>query len=392
MGERFETITCKLTPTRSELLKMIRRFSSRRARLDHSFLNDRLTDALAYDRIAGYFSSSLIEVAGEAIDSVQGRIRIICNSSLEPSDILTAKAAQMAVRRSWCASQPELLLAGTGEQKARERFKLLYEQLRSGKFEVRVLPDSAFGLIHGKAGVITLKDGSQTCFLGSANESKAAWKMNYELIWEDSTPEAINWVQQEFDALWGSSFAVPLADFVIEDLSRLAERKAIYKVVDWVGEHPESAEADAAPAVIETPVYRKEVGLWEHQKYFVQLVFDAHQGPNGKARYVLADQVGLGKTLQLAMSGLLIALVGDKPILVICPKTLVWQWQGEMQELLDMPSAVWTGKTWIDENNIEHPTFGVEGILKCPRRVGIISSGLITRGSEAAESFTQTQV
>jgi len=48
-----------------------------------------------------------------------------------------------------------------------------------------------------------------------------------------------------------------------------------------------------------------------------------------KARFVLADQVGLGKTLQLAISALLIALTGDKPILVICPKTLQWQWQGE---------------------------------------------------------------
>ena len=32
----------------------------------------------------------------------------------------------------------------------------LYDILRSGKLCVRVLPDDAFGLIHGKAGVITL--------------------------------------------------------------------------------------------------------------------------------------------------------------------------------------------------------------------------------------------
>lgn len=364
---------------------MISRFSSRRTRLDHSFLQDRLHDALAYDRIAGYFSSSLMEVAGEALQSVQGSIRVVCNSSLEPADIITAKAAQMAVRRSWCASQPEKLLAGACEQIARERFKRLHGLLQSGKLTVRVLPENAFGLIHGKAGVITLKDGRQTCFLGSANESKAAWKLNYELIWEDSDPEAIKWVQEEFDALWQSPFSVPLADFVIEDLSRLADRRTIFNVNEWIDSHTGSPEEDATPAVIETPVYRKEVGLWEHQKYFVQLVFESHQGPIGKARYVLADQVGLGKTLQLAMSGLLIALIGNKPILVICPKTLVWQWQGEMNELLEMPSAVWTGKTWIDENNIEHPAMGVEGILKCPRRVGIISSGLITWGSEAKD-------
>ena len=48
-----------------------------------------------------------------------------------------------------------------------------------GKLEVRVLPDEAFGLIHGKAGVIRYGDGSATAFLGSVNESASAWKMNF---------------------------------------------------------------------------------------------------------------------------------------------------------------------------------------------------------------------
>jgi reverse gyrase len=50
--------------------------------------------------------------------------------------------------------------------------------------------------------------------------------------------------------------------------------------------------------------------------------------------------VGLGKTLQLAMAGMLMALYGTRPVLVLAPRTLVWQWQDEMQNLLDLPSAV----------------------------------------------------
>ncbi len=53
------------------------------------------------------------------------------------------------------------------------------------------------------------------------------------------------------------------------------------------------------------------------------------------ARYVLADMVGLGKTIQLALAAMLMALEGDKPILVIAPKTLIWQWQEELQWLRD---------------------------------------------------------
>jgi hypothetical protein len=364
---------------------MIRRFSSRRERLDRSLLSERLRGARSYDRIAGYFCSSLLEVVGEDLQSVQGTIRMVCNSDLNLADVQTARAAQAALRQSWCGSKPEDLLEGMGEPQARKRFRQLFDLLRSGKLQVRVLPDKAFGLIHGKAGVITLADGSKTCFMGSANESKSAWQMNYELIWEDPSPEAVQWVQEEFDTLWGSPYAVPLADFVVEDAGRLSERVIIRRLDRWKETLVDEAAPDPAPVFIETPVYRKEVGLWEHQKYFVKLAFDAHQGPMGKARYVLADQVGLGKTLQLAMSALLIALTGERPILVICPKTLTWQWQGELRDLIEFPSAVWNGKQWVDENGIEYPLQGPEGIRKCPRRVGIISSGLITRRSDTAQ-------
>jgi len=45
---------------------MIHRYSSRRSPLK-DFLATRLQGAGRYDRIAGFFSSSLLEVAGEAL-------------------------------------------------------------------------------------------------------------------------------------------------------------------------------------------------------------------------------------------------------------------------------------------------------------------------------------
>ena len=349
---------------------MIQHHSSRRRPLDASFLTARLTGAQNYDRIAGFFSSSILEVAGEALESVQGQIRVVCNSQLSRADVEVAKLAQAAMRREWCESRPELL----GES-AMPRFKRLYDLLRSGKMAIRVLPDDAFGLIHGKAGVITLADGSQTSFLGSANESKTAFRLNYELVWEDDSVEAVAWVQAEFDALWQSPFAVPLAEFVVRDLDRLSRRELIGEIHRW------REEPEPASVVVEAPVYRREVGLWEHQKHFVKLAFDAHRGPFG-ARFVLADQVGLGKTLQLAMAAQLMALAGELPVLVLAPKPLLRQWQEEMETLLGLPSAVWTGRQWVDERGIEYPSASAEAVRKCPRRVGIVSTSAITSNTE----------
>lgn len=357
---------------------MISRFSSRLHKLDQTFLTERLKNALAYDRIAGYFSSSILEVAGEALEFMQGPVRVICNSDLDVRDVETAKAAQYAMRRAWCASQPEKY----GEP-AKGRFQRLFEFLREGKLQVKVLPNDKFGLLHGKAGVITLPDGRKTAFLGSINETLSAWKLNYEILWEDDSPEGVAWVQDEFEALWNSPYAVKLADFVIEDIGRMAQRTVVSSVAKWRG------DPNPAVPIVETPVYRQEYGLWEHQKYFVKLAFDAHRGPFG-ARYLLADMVGLGKTVELALAAMLMGLQGDGPILVLAPKALVWQWQDEMRNLLDLPSAVWAGKKWVDEYGIDHPVLGPEGILKCPRRVGVVSTGLITSKSEVADYLLKT--
>jgi len=351
---------------------MIYRYSSRLKKLDSSFLNEKLKGAVRYDRIAGYFSSSILEIAGEAIEEIEGCVRVVCNSEMQKEDAVTVGAAVNAMRREWCSKKPEELYINVPH-----RLKKLYSLIKSGKLQIKVVPNDVFGLIHGKAGVITYKDGKKTCFIGSVNETYTGWKLNYEILWEDDSEEGVKWVQDEFDYFWNSPYAIPLSEFIVEDIKRISERKVIYSVDEW-RENPESASV-----VIESSVYRKELGLWEHQKYFVKLAFDDHKKHG--ARYVLADIVGLGKTVQLAMSAQLMALYGDKPVLVIVPKTLLWQWQDEMLNLLDMPSAVWNGKEWVDENGIKYPAVGDDAIKKCPRRVGIISQGLITANSQQVQ-------
>jgi hypothetical protein len=318
----------------------------------------------------------LFEVAGEAIANVSGPVRIICNSDLDPQDLATAAAAQAALRRSWCSGRPE-----EAPPSALPRYQALYDVLINRKVEIRVLPDEVFGLIHGKAGVVRWADGSATAFLGSVNESASAWKVNYELLWEDDDPATVAWVQEEFDALWNDPRAVDLAccPFIARDVQRIVSRRVIGPEV--LKDISDPADVAAAVAV-ESPVYRRDQGLWPHQKYFARLGLERHR--LGGARLVLADQVGLGKTVQLAMAAMLMALDDPDggPILVLAPKSLLQQWQDELMELLMLPSARWNGRAWVDENDLEYPSEGVRSLGKCPRRIGLVSQGLVVRGQE----------
>lgn len=153
---------------------MIHRFSSRTGNLGEAFFKDALKDATSYDRIAGYFSSSIIEVAGEYIEQMQGKVRIICNSQLQADDVRYIKDQPQAMKLEWCEGKPEEELTNIPE-----RLKKLYQYLITNKIDVRVLPNDVYGLIHGKAGVITKTDGKKVAFLGSMNETYKAWAKPY---------------------------------------------------------------------------------------------------------------------------------------------------------------------------------------------------------------------
>ncbi|HOJ99854.1 MAG TPA: helicase-related protein [Termitinemataceae bacterium] len=357
-------------------------FQRSRSMPGKQFLVDRLKGAVGYDRIAGYFDSSLFELAGEALESVQGLIRIVCNSDIQAKDVEAASAVvrEQAQRQSFFKHDPAIL-----SQSGSDRFTRLARLLKgsgTARLEVRVLPDDAFGLVHGKAGLITYADGRRISFLGSTNETFAGWALNYELLWEDDSPEACDWVAAEFERLWNHPLAMPLSQAVVKEVDRLSRRFEI-PVGEWQN------KPEPASLAVESPVYREQFGLWPHQKYFVSLAWRAHQVHG--ARFVLADQVGLGKTVQLGMVAQLIALTSDKPVLVLLPKTLMEQWQIELWDLLQVPSARWTGTAWIDELGFEYVPSSKEPLLACPRKIGLVSQGLVIRNPERLQNLLERE-
>ncbi len=221
---------------------MLRRYSSRRASLHKSFLQLRLQGATRYDRIAGYFQSSLLELANDELAAIP-RVRIVCNTDINPDDLRTVRMATGSrrgeledelLRMVWNDGHFSHVVDVHGAP-AQRRFRLLHEMLSaSGKngrlFEIRVVPDAEFGFVHGKGGVISGPTGT-TSFIGSANDSANAWTRNYELVWEDENPESIEWVQEEFDALWLKGF--PLSEFIVRQVGRLGTRTVIEHVGRW---------------------------------------------------------------------------------------------------------------------------------------------------------------
>jgi superfamily II DNA or RNA helicase len=346
----------------------VRRLSSRRQRLHEPFA-DLLKGAASYDRIAGYFRSSVFEIAGEAFERVEGPVRIVCNSSLDIADIATARTAAKAMRTDWCDGRPERMT-----EAQRPRYERLHGLLTSGKVEIRVLPDASFGLVHGKAGVVRYADGGAVSFLGSINETADAWTRHYELLWTDDDPAAVSWVAEEFEALWTHRDARCLSEAVVADVEHILRRELVGLPAWRPRDEPQ------APFV-EAPVSRSGDGLAPHQRAFVATVVKEIE-TYGEARFINADDVGLGKTVQLGMAAEFIALTTDMPVLVLAPKNLLSQWQGELMSLLGCPSARWEQPgRWITEDGAVWPSTPET----CPRRIGLFPTSLVTARSPVAD-------
>lgn len=84
----------------------LRRFSSRTHRLDQSFLAEQLKRAKSYRRIAGYFTSSLFEVAHEWLESIPD-FKIVCNVDIHPDDLKVAQCREAKMLGRWNANAIE---------------------------------------------------------------------------------------------------------------------------------------------------------------------------------------------------------------------------------------------------------------------------------------------
>ena len=136
-----------------------------------------------------------------------------------------------------------------------------------------------------------------------------------------------------FDA---TTIRLPLPEAICAEVHRVANRREI--TVEAARSDPQTLPASI---MAEAPIYRGGEQLQPWQRSFVTL-FMEHAKTYGKARLLLADEVGVGKTLSMATSALVSAVMDEKPVLVLAPSTLTLQWQIEMKDRLgaDLTSTV----------------------------------------------------
>lgn len=307
-------------------------YSSSGSSLLNEFYIPALSNATSYDRATGYFSSAILALAPVAFSEFVGsggKMRMLCSPHLSEVDaeaIVHVVDSQQPAPLDVAATSLAALAHGTHlESRAVACLRALID---AGVLEMRFVTSGKSGLFHDKLGIFTDGSDDKVSFIGSANETAAAWSgfANHEQIetfrsWAGDTDERrCSRHEDQFDETWEG-----LRRGLV--VTNSADAAAVIRSVV-----PEESLDDIVNSL------RQAVGRAELQPDAIPLrdyqsqVLDSWAAANHRG--LVAFATGGGKT-RTALEAIRRWTSGGRPALVLVPSELLHkQWQTEIASMI----------------------------------------------------------
>ena len=394
-----------------------------------------LEDAERYDRLTGYFSAPALALASRGIEGLVrngGTMRLVVGCTLKQPEVEAIERGEDL--RARVADKLASLPLAPPDPATTNALELLAWMVARGHLEVKVAvpcdgngrPVADEAIFHEKSGIIQDRTGERIAWTGSLNETAKGWRSNWETInvyrgWAEA--ERVDAEERNFARVWsapGSAHEqhllvldVPTA--VRLDLMRFLpddDRRPTRLIDTDIGgghksagsggkQDPQEREDKPDPRTAAWTFIREAptmpdggervgeatsaVTPWPHQVRAFQRLY-------GKwpPRLLIADEVGLGKTIQAGMLIRQAWLAGKaKRVLILAPKAVLRQWQIELREKFNLNWPIYDGGrlTW-------HPTpaLGDERESRVARdewyrEPAVIASSQLVRRGDRAEAL-----
>jgi SNF2 family DNA or RNA helicase len=356
------------------------------------FFEPTLSRSILYQRVTGYFSANVLILAARGLDALLangGRMELIVGCTLGPEEIRQIEAGYKLreLLGKLMSSQLDSLIE---DLDAREKLGRLAWMIANNRMDIKVaVPRSALGnfepglgLYHAKAGVLTDRAGNRLSFTGSINETEFGWKHNWESFtvscsWRGEwDAKRVEKTALEFAALWRNEaksaevieFPEALKKKMLEYLPAYDASPPLYEAVqpDVLAEKPPEKlvrsneetftpeerrklvwgfikNASRRPDGALASVHTSMIEPWPHQLRVFKRMLDAWP-----FRLLIADEVGLGKTIEAGMF-IRHAYISElaRRILIMAPKAVMHQWQSELYEKFNLLTPIYTGSSFV---------------------------------------------
>jgi len=340
-----------------------------------------LCRSAAYDRKAGYFSSTALAVAAQGVARLiqnGGKMRLLVGCQLSKEDVEAIEHGRKL--KDVVTERLEGRFSDPTDRIQHDRLGALAWMVARGMLEIKVglprdndgkfLPaEAAEGIFHEKVGIFTDAEGNRLVFSGSVNESAQGWLKNLESFhvfrsWARGESLHASCEGDEFETLWkGQGKRTLVLDFPEAMRQKLIQYASVEAPVRDPAE-PED-EPVAAPRMAEMaerwmfqfvrdapflPSGRligeatATLRLWPHQKHVADEVV-----ANYPESLMLCDEVGLGKTIEggMALKQLLLTRWVRRALLLV-PRALIKQWQEELHEKFNLSIPRYDGHEFVD--------------------------------------------
>lgn len=314
-------------------------YSSSIGSLLNEFYIPALSNSVAYDRAAGYFSSAIYALAPVAFSEFVargGKMRLLCSphlSSVDANALLELPAGERPTTLEVAAASLAALANGTHlESRAAACLRALID---AGALEIKFVTAGQTGLFHDKIGVFTDSGRDHVSFIGSANETAAAMVKNHEQIetfqsWaSDDAARRCNRHREQFEDTWlglrhglNVTSAADAADLIL----RIIEQEPLDEIVEAFRQAVGRAELQ--PEAIALRDYQEAVlKSWD----------------TASNRGIVAFATGGGKT-RTALEAVRRWTSSGKPALIMVPSELLHkQWETEIRQLLPNAALLLVG-------------------------------------------------
>ena len=359
------------------------KYTSADGNLVNLFYVPALKNATRYDRLTGYFNAGALALAARGIESLvrnRGRMRLIVGCTLDDREIEAIEKGEAL--RDQVRSRLTAVPLAPPDPAAEDALELLSWMVADGYLDVQVaVPCDATGhpvndtaIFHEKTGIIEDRTGNRIAWTGSLNETAAGWQRNWESIsvftswtnWSDA--ERVVKEETSFARLWSRKtphlLVLDVPDAVRRDLMRFLPDELPARLKGTEVPPREDEKPPPPPARPPAPDRRALVWSFIQQAPRIEpggsLVGEAtsavtpwpHQVRAFEKLYgrwppklLIADEVGLGKTIQAGMLLRQAWLAGTaKRILILAPKAVLSQWQIELREKFNLNWPIYDGR------------------------------------------------
>ena len=348
--------------------------------------------AVNYDRKSGFFGSAILSRVARGIGAMlhnRGKIRLIMGCQFSPQDIAAIEKGYEL--REALAFRLETDLQAPENFVQLKHFEILSWLIKYEYLDIKIaVPTKDKGIpvesdrlldpnhiFHEKVGIFTDSKGDRVAFSGSNNESLGGWEKNVESFhvycdWEgDRDLERVNEEAYRFEQLWNDLspnvkiFEIPEAvkqkllhytpdskpswnkeDEIKNSKFKIQSSKLdnLQPSIDVKTKNTDARDIEASnmlallsnlhnhPGCLDFCLKSIPIQPWAHQLKILRRVADKFP-----CSFLIADEVGLGKTIETGLIlRYLIVSQKVKRVLILAPASVQPQWQEELREKFNL--------------------------------------------------------